>query len=98
MNWKLVLAIILAAFIFITAYSVHLATKKMKCMNRYTEVKKGMREVEALDILGRDYNNMEILPNYTKYTWTIKNGSYSGIRNVVLEVKDGRVLKVTGTK
>ena len=98
MDWKLILGIIIVLFIAITVYSVHLATSKMKHMNRYTEVKKGMREVEALEILGRDYNNMEILPNYTKYTWTIKNGSYSGVRNVVLEVKDGKVLKVTGTK
>ena len=93
MIWKIILGIVLLFLVF-SGICAAMAYNKMKRMNRWNEIKKGMREVDALDILGRDYNSMEVLPKYTKYTWTIKNSSYQGVRNIVLEVKDGQVLQI----
>lgn len=93
-----ILLVVLAIFVIITIYSVNLALRTMKRMNRYTEVKKGMTEQEALNILGKDYTDKMIKPNYVKYTWEIKNKKYTGIKKVELEIFKDEVINVVGTR
>lgn len=97
MFWKILLGI-LVFVIVITIISVYMAVTKMKKMNRVKEVKKGMTEKQAFDILGKGWDTKEELPNYTKYVWEIKNQSYQGIKKVALEIKDGKVLQVFSSK
>lgn len=95
MIWKILIAILV---LVVTIISTCMALNKMKRMNRVKEVKKGMSADEAFSILGKSWDNKEELPNYTKYTWEIKNESYQGVRKVVLEIKNGNVLQVFSSK
>lgn len=97
MFWKILLGILIFVIV-ITIISVYMAVTKMKRMNRAKEVKKGMDEKQAFDILGKGWDSKEELPNYTKYVWEIKNQSYQGIKKVTLEVKNGKVLQVFSSK
>lgn len=97
MIWKILL-VVLIIFLAGTGYCVHLAIQKIKRMNRYVEVKKGMTEQEALDILGTDYDDKMVKPYYVKYTWRIDNPKYKGIRLVEIEIDHNEVFNVVGKK
>ena len=97
MVWK-ILTVLLILFIAISIFSVFLALRKVKRMNRYTEVKKGMTEQEVFQILGKDYNDKVTKPNYVKYIWKITNANWTGVKRVEVELTDNKVIKVSGTK
>lgn len=88
-----ILLIILGIFLVITIIAVLMALKKIKAMENYKEIYKGMPLKELLKLMGNDYSK-ESLPKFDRYTWSIDSKYWKGVKRVVVQVKDEEVILV----
>lgn len=85
---------LLALFILITIYSVHLALAKMRQLEASEKLREGMTEHDVLKIMGEGFIKEQV-DDDAVYIWKGNvSKNYSGIKEVKVYVKNGLVSKI----
>lgn len=92
LNLKFIL-LILAAWLVITVISVILAINKQKHFNNHPLLTEDMDIKEAISLMGTSYDKKKG-EDYEEYEWKIMNKQFRGINDVVIHVKDNKIVEI----
>ena len=85
--------IIIALWLIITIISVLMAINKQKHFNNHGQLFLDMDLKDVISLMGTSYEKKKV-EDHEDYEWKIMNKQYRGINDIIVSVKDNKVIDI----
>ena len=85
--------IIIALWLIVTIISVLMAINKQKHFNNHGQLFLDMDLKDVISLMGTSYDKKKV-EDHEDYEWKIMNKQFRGINDVIVSVKDNKVIDI----
>lgn len=85
--------IIIALWLIVTIISVLMAINKQKHFNNHGQLFLDMDLKDVISLMGKSYDKKKV-EDHEDYEWKIMNKQFRGINDVIVSVKDNKVINI----